>query len=126
MSTPIDWPSTLPCILRENYTVSPRSPVLQTDFGMNTRRRVVYSDALEEAAITLILNAEQEQEFRTFRDYTCEFGTLAFNLTLLANGEMLSREVQFIGDPPSYAQIGRRLVRISFTVLSRAGFTPPA
>lgn len=101
------WPETLPCILFNDYVVTPRSPVLEIDHGLAVRRRQVYSDMREQLSVSLVLTAAQEIVFRELYNVTLEMGSLPLDAPILFNGTLQTRECIFIGDPPSYTPLGR-------------------
>lgn len=114
----MDYPASLPCLLFEGYVVAPRTPVLETDFGLSVRRRQIYEDMREQIAVGLILTAAQEPTFRDFYNASLEMGSIPFDAPIRINGADVTREVQFIGDPPSYVPVGPGLVRATATLLT--------
>lgn len=100
--TSIDWPDELPIFSRDPYAVEPRSPVLEIDFGLAVRRRQVCAAMREGIQVSMHLSSTQEPILRDFYVDTLEMGTLSFNARILIDGALQTREVSFIGDPPSY------------------------
>jgi hypothetical protein len=113
----MNWPATLPCFRFEPYQVSPRSAVLEMDFGLAVRRRQIYADMLEQIPVEFIVDGDQEAEAREFYNVTTEMGTLPFDAPIQINGALTTREVRFIGDPPSYVPVGPGYTRVSATLL---------
>lgn len=116
----MNWPATLPCFRFEPYQVAPRSAVLEIDFGLAVRRRQVYADMLEEIPVEFIVNGAQEEEVRDFYVNDLEMGTLPFDAPVQINGALTTREVRFIGDPPSYVPVAPGYTRVSATLLTSA------
>ena len=113
----MDWPATLPCIQLDPYRVVPRSPVLENDWGHLIRRRVTFSDLVQEVEIQFVMDGQQQADFRTFYDVTTEMGTLPFNMPLEIEGSYQTKEVRFIGDPPSYVPVAPGYAEVSATIL---------
>lgn len=126
MATSLNWPSSLPCFRLSPYRVAPRDPVMQTDFGITTRRRQIYSDYEEEVVVEALLDEAQEQDFRNFYDVTLSMGTQWFNVPLRINGSVQTREAMFIN--PRYvldAIESDTHMRLSATLLTRESATEP-
>jgi hypothetical protein len=114
----MNWPATLPCFRFEPYQVSPRSAVLEMDFGLAVRRRQIYADMLEQIPVELVVTGPQEVELRDFYNEDLEMGTLAFDAPIQINGALTTREVRFIGAPPDYVPVGPNHVRVTATLLT--------
>lgn len=100
--TSIDWPDELPIFSRDPYEVAPRSPVIETDFGLAVRRRQVCDFMREGIQVSAHLSSTQEPILRDFYETALEMGTLSFNAQILIDGALQSMEVSFAGAPPSY------------------------
>lgn len=111
----MNWPG--PCFRFEPYQVAPRSAVLEMDFGLAVRRRQIYADMLEEIPVEFILDGSQEEECRDFYVNDLEMGTLPFDAPIQINGALTTREVRFIGDPPSYTPVAPGYVKARATLL---------
>jgi hypothetical protein len=98
----IAYPADLPVFLREPYSVSGRSPVLENDFGQLVRRRQIYSSIRKEFDVSLLLSPTQEPIFRTFYFETLEMGSLVFGAPLLLEGVRETVDAKFIGLPPVF------------------------
>jgi hypothetical protein len=114
----MDWPLSLPCFRFEPYQVSPRSAVLEIDWGLAVRRRQIYSDMIEQVAVELVLSGSQEEDLREFYNTDLEMGTLPFNAPIQIEGALTTREVRFIGDPPSYVPVADGFARVTATLLT--------
>jgi hypothetical protein len=111
----MNWPG--PCFRFEPYQVSPRSAVLEMDFGLAIRRRQIYADMLEEIPVEFIVDGTQEEECRDFYVNDLEMGTLPFDAPIQINGALTTREVRFIGPPPSYVPVAPGYVKARATLL---------
>lgn len=111
------YPATLPCFQFSPYQVSPRSAVLEVDFGLAVRRRQTYADMLEEVQVEVVVTGAQEEILRGFYNDDTEMGTLPFDAPIQINGAQTTREVRFIGGPPSYVPVAPGYARATATLL---------
>lgn len=116
----MDYPSDLPCFQFAGYGVAPRSAVLEIDHGLAIRRRQVYANMPEELNVELVVSGAQEAALREFYNVTTEMGTLVFDAPIQIEGSLQTREVKFIGDPPSYVPVAPGYARVSATLLASA------
>ena len=84
ISTPIDYPSELPCILKDGFGLKPVSPIRRTQIVTGrSRQRRAYTSTPTETDISLILDDAQSQIFEGwFRDVLGD-GVAWFNFPLL-------------------------------------------
>lgn len=113
----MNWPATLPCFRFEPYQVAPRSAVLEVDFGLAVRRRQTYADMLEEVQVEFVVDGAQEARTRSFYNDDTEMGTLPFDAPIQINGALTTREVRFIGGPPSYTPVAPGYVKATARLL---------
>jgi hypothetical protein len=114
----MDYPPSLPCFLFQGYGVNPRSPVLEKDWGLDVRRRQIYSDMPEDLRVEVILSGLEWETFREFYAVDTEMGTLPFNAPILIEGALQTKEVRFTGPPPSYKPLGAGLTRATATLVT--------
>lgn len=107
----MDFPASLPCFLLADYSVEPRSPVLEKDWGMDVRRRQIYSDMYEGISAALMLSPDQWATFREFYNVTTEMGSIPFDAPVSINGSVQTKEVRFTGPPPAYKPLSPGLAR---------------
>lgn len=124
--TPIDWPAALPCPRWEPYRVAPRPGAIQMDIGILSPRARIYTMNNEVVSVELVLNATQEQAFRTFYKTTLGMGTQWFNADIQRNGTLEPAELLFIGAPPVFTPVANNVVRSAFTLLTRGEPLPEA
>lgn len=130
----IDWPGDLPdgvvvpTMLRDAYSQSPRSAVLESDFGLIPRRRQIYAAVTGEPEIISaqwMFTPDGENAFRRFFKYDLGMGAAWFNVPLLmSSGEVETREVSFFRDAPVIEPYGALSTRVTATLITRRGLAP--
>lgn len=83
MTTDLDFPSVLPCFLREGYDIQHASPFVRSEMVTGrARQRRAYTSVPSEAQVSLLLTSVEAQVFESWFAYDAADGANWFNATI--------------------------------------------